>query len=104
MAGKTLTAIEKIGLQLTCPIHLESFVDPRLLACHHVFCRKCLYELADNGTKSAIICPTCRHITRLPQDGVAGLPAAFDVIWLFELRETLLKEQKGAAADNEMLW
>ena len=95
MAGKTLTALEKIALQLTCPIHLEAFVDPRLLACHHVFCRKCLHDLADKGTKVAVICPTCRHITRLPQDGTVDcLPAAFDILWLFELRETLLREQK----------
>lgn len=93
MAGKTVSAVEKINQQLTCPIHLETFVDPKLLNCHHVFCSKCLYALADNGAKNSVLCPTCRRLTRLPPEGVDALPKAFHVLWLYDLRDTLIKER-----------
>ena len=39
-------ALEKLSEQLTCPICLDHYTDPKLLQCFHVFCEKCLKPLA----------------------------------------------------------
>ena len=35
-------AIKKLEEQLNCSICLDTFTDPKLLQCFHVYCRKCL--------------------------------------------------------------
>ena len=85
-------ALQKLSDQLTCPICLDDYTNPRVLPCLHVFCEHCLGQLvlrdAENLTAT---CPNCRRETRLPQEGVAGLPPAFYINHLFEVRDTLQK-------------
>ena len=85
-------ALQKLSDQLTCPICLDDYTNPRVLPCLHVFCEHCLGRLvlrdAENLTTT---CPNCRRETRLPQEGVAGLPPAFYINHLFEVRDTLQK-------------
>ena len=85
-------ALQKLSDQLTCPICLDDYTNPRVLPCLHVFCEHCLGRLvlrdAENLTAT---CPNCRRETRLPQEGVAGLPPAFYINHLFEVRDTLQK-------------
>ena len=85
-------ALQKLADQLTCPICLDNYTNPRVLPCLHVFCEHCLGRLvlrdAENLTAT---CPNCRRETRLPQEGVAGLPPAFYINHLFEVRDTLQK-------------
>ena len=85
-------ALQKLADQLTCPICLDNYTNPRVLPCLHVFCEHCLGRLvlrdAENLTAT---CPNCRRETRLPQEGVAGLPPAFYINHLFEVKDTLRK-------------
>ncbi len=91
-------ALKKLSEQLTCPVCLEHYEDPKVLNCHHVFCSHCLEGLARReGTN--ITCPTCRHETPIP---VGNLKSAFHIHSLIDIQETLLEQQapsKGTASD-----
>ena len=85
-------ALQKLADQLTCPICLDNYTNPRVLPCLHVFCEHCLGRLALRDAENlTATCPNCRRETRLPQEGVAGLPPAFYINHLFEVRDTLQK-------------
>ena len=85
-------ALQKLSDQLTCPICLDDYTNPRVLPCLHVFCEHCLGRLVLRDAENLIAtCPNCRRETRLPQEGVAGLPPAFYINHLFEVRDTLQK-------------
>ena len=45
--------------QLTCPICLGLFIVPKTLPCQHVYCEKCLEDLAKSN-RGCIRCPECR--------------------------------------------
>ena len=81
-------ALEKLNEQLTCPICLDEYTDPKLLRCFHVFCEKCLLPLA-RKTPQVVECPNCRHPTALPPAGVPGLQGAFLIHHLFDIRDIL---------------
>ena len=53
-----------------CVICQNHYSDPRLLACHHCFCKACLAQLT---IKETIKCPLCQTETLLAGNGVDGL-------------------------------
>lgn len=60
--------MELLEEDLTCPICCCLFEDPRVLACSHSFCKKCLEGILD-GNRSVqwrppFKCPTCRKETQ----------------------------------------
>ena len=85
-------ALEKLNEQLTCPICLEHYKDPKLLHCFHVFCEKCLKSLAQQTPQEQVVeCPNCRQSTSLPQEGVPDLQGAFLIHHLFDIQDILKK-------------
>ncbi|KAL3871012.1 hypothetical protein ACJMK2_039036 [Sinanodonta woodiana] len=51
--------------ELTCPVCLEFYKDPRVLPCQHSFCKSCLVALISNKEKDSnceIQCPCCRYV------------------------------------------
>ena len=99
MANKSSTpsdALNKLDKQLTCPICLDDYTDPKTLLCLHSFCHRCLEGLPLDlqGKKLFLSCPTCRTSTELPEAGVAGFPIAFFVNNLTEVH-SLLKKVSG---------
>ena len=85
-------ALEKLNEQLTCPICLDQYTDPKLLHCFHVFCEKCLKPVARQTPQGQVVeCPNCRHLTSLPQEGVSGLQGAFLIHHLFDIQDILNK-------------
>ena len=58
---------------MECPVCLESMLtkNPRILNCDHSFCTPCIQNISD---KDPITCPICREETKLPNEGVEGLP------------------------------
>ena len=91
-------ALEKVDDQVSCAVCLEDYTEPKVLACLHVFCKKCLERLVVQDAANRIVCcPNCRGTTRLPQDGVSQLQSAFYIHHLFEVRDIL---QKVSATDK----
>ena len=92
-------ALEKLSEQLTCPICLEQYTDPKLLHCFHVFCEKCLKPVAHQTPQGQVVeCPNCRHPTSLTQEGVPGLQGAFLIHHLFDIQDILMKVDAPANA------
>ena len=87
----TKDALKKLDAQLKCSICLDTFKQPKLLPCFHVFCKSpCLEKLVARDGHS-LTCPTCRHIVPLSEKGVAGLQSDFHIDRLFEVRDAFNK-------------
>ena len=85
-------AMEKLSGQLSCSICLEDYRKPKILPCLHVFCEPCLEKVVKaQRDKRNITCPNCRKSAPLPEGVVAGLPGAFFIQDLFEVRDSLEK-------------
>ena len=86
-------ALKKLEEQLNCPICLDTYTDPKLLQCHHVFCQKCLVKLVlrDQQGKLTLTCPHCRQVTPVPASGTAGLQSAFHINHLLEIHDSFKK-------------
>ena len=94
---RSRTRVQAARQELICPICIETFSEPRTLACQHTFCTVCLLQLAASagrrtaraapplkpsaaggggaGASSAevtIACPECRANIMLPENGVTG--------------------------------
>ena len=81
----------KLKEQVTCPVCLDVFTQPKLLACIHAFCMDCIDQLEVDGDNK-IYCPTCREPTTLPRNGsAASLRPAFHINISIELYNTAVK-------------
>ena len=69
----------KLEEQLTCPVCLDHYTNPKTLPCLHSFCQHCLQGLPlDKKNETYYLsCPTCRHCTELPEEGAGAFPVAF---------------------------
>ena len=97
MVTKPPSAIKKFEQQLTCPVCLDIYTNPKILPCLHSFCQHCLEGLPVNpqGNKYYIKCPTCRTSTELPEPtGPAAFPVAFHINNLKEVY-SLMKQEKA---------
>ena len=97
MAQKVLQQLEE---QLNCSICLDTFTDPKLLQCFHVYCQQCLVPLVDQD-QEGLTCPTCRQVTPIPDRGVAGLQSAFHINRFLEIKESLEKPENPATTPEE---
>ena len=88
----TEQALKKLEDQLTCGICLDSYTEPKLLQCFHVFCKQCLERLVVRDRQGlSLHCPSCRRSTLLPPTSVSGLQTAFYLNNLFEVRDAIEK-------------
>ena len=96
--------IKKLEGQLNCAICLETYKDPKLLQCFHIYCRDCLVKLVvrDQQGQLSLTCPTCRQATSIPVNGVTGLQSAFQVNHLLEILEQH-KKAKDTAVSQEVV-
>ena len=80
---------------LNCPVCLDTYNDPRLLQCFHVFCQQCLVPLGirDHQGQPTVSCPTCGQVTPLTDRGVAGLHSAFHTNQLLRTHRDFGKNQ-----------
>ena len=93
-------ALKKLEEQVNCSICLDTFTDPKLLQCFHVFCQQCLVPLGvrDQQGQLSLTCPTCRQVTPIPDRGVAGLQSAFHINNLLEIQDSVKKIPNPLAA------
>ena len=96
MAEKVPTpseALEKLVQQLTCPVCLERYTQPRTLPCLHSFCHQCLghFPVQAEGGSHCISCPVCRQTSQLPEEGISGYLPAFFINNLLDLHQLLQK-------------
>ena len=86
-------ALSKLKSQLTCPICLDQYTDPRVLPCAHCYCKDCIDHLPvelENG-RYVVRCPTCRQPSELRERGASSLPVAFHINNLLEIDQLLKK-------------
>ena len=98
-------AFKKLEEQLNCSICLDTYTNPKLLQCFHVYCQQCLVPLVDRDQRGqlGLTCPICRQVTPVPNRGVAGLQSAFHINHLLELQDSFQKldNPEAAALDLE---
>ena len=93
MAVKPSSGLLKLEEQLTCPVCLDLYTNPKILPCHHSFCQECLEGLPQEkearGDTYYLACPTCRQRTEVPREGVGAFPVAFTLNNLKEITQSL---------------
>ena len=63
---------------LSCPICLEIYEDPRCLPCLHSFCLACLEEWGKkSGATRSIACPLCKQLSQMPLGGTRKIKTNF---------------------------
>ena len=85
--------IKKLEEQITCPVCLEHFTNPKVLPCFHSFCLQCLQGVPIvlvEGNRS-LPCPTCRLPCPVPDSGLASLSPSFFTNNLVEVYESMKK-------------
>ena len=101
--GTTTTKeiLKKFDAQLECPLCLDTFKQPKILPCFHVFCKSpCLEKVVTMDGRS-LTCPICRCIVPLTERGVTGLQSDLKTDQLFELREDVKKIKIAPAQRDE---
>uniref|UniRef100_A0A1X7T0N0 RING-type domain-containing protein n=1 Tax=Amphimedon queenslandica TaxID=400682 RepID=A0A1X7T0N0_AMPQE len=97
----------KLKEQLTCPVCLDHYTNPKTLPCLHSFCEHCLEGLPlDKKNETYYLsCPTCRHCTELPEEGAGAFPVAFTLNNFKEIhiegKKEALKKVLSALAERE---
>ena len=87
--------LEKLKGEITCPLCLETFGEPKVLPCQHVYCKApCLEGLAQRSANGTISCPECRKVTQVPENDVNNFPTAFHINRLIEVYKAMEKEKQ----------
>ena len=99
MAVKDAGNLEDLEQEVTCPLCLGIFEDPRVLACQHTYCKSCLDTLVSQGRGShTVCCPECRK----PTDSAADFPVAFKINRLKQIftKMQLDEKKRGKVGDT----
>ena len=93
MAVKPSSGLLKLEEQLTCPVCLDLYTNPKTLPCLHSICQECLEGLPQErearGDTYYLSCPTCRQRTEVPREGVGAFPVAFTINNFKEIAQSL---------------
>ena len=82
----------KNGLEdeITCPLCLNIFEDPKILPCGHIYCKDpCLAGLVAQGNNKTITCPECRKIAHAHNGNVDSFLTAFHIKRLKDLHRSM---------------
>ena len=84
MAEGQVKQVDLLEKEVTCPLCLDLFQEPKKLPCDHVYCKECLRGLALRSLNATISCPECRTLTQVPGNDVNNFLTAFRVNRLIE--------------------
>ena len=103
MAAKpTSGMLKRLESEVTCPLCLDIFTEPKRLPCDHVYCRQCLRGLALRSTTGSISCPECRTDTPVPPNfDVTQFATPHQVNRLVEMYQQNLKLAETEAAEPQ---
>ena len=98
MAVAKQEGIKKLQEEITCPLCLDDFNDPKRLPCGHVYCKvPCLQGLLQLSMSSTVTCPECRSVAQVPANDLDNLPKAFQIN---RLKEVLSELQLSGCIDH----
>ena len=99
-------SIKLLDDQLTCSICLDRFKDPRLLPCHHYFCKECIDKIVEfrldelesnNEDQKSILCPECRRKYNI--NCVESLVPAFFINRFESIIKAIERSQKNLSPE-----
>ena len=94
--AETLELLEK---QVQCSICLETYRDPKALACLHAYCRECIQRLLlQQQRDQEVECPQCRSVVSVAGNDPTSLPTVFFINGLIEWCEILRKAEGNEVA------
>ena len=90
--------LQKLQDQLQCTICQDTYTNPKVLQCDHVYCRECLTQLLLRNMSGdhSLTCPSCRQVTPVPENGVQGLKPAFQINSFLEIKKSLENDIRNA--------
>ena len=96
------TLLNNLHKELSCPVCLITFTDPKQLPCLHSFCLHCLNGIQrTSGRHDIITCPECRKESRVPSSGnLKDLPTSFRINSLLDVLAIKECNTTGAKCGN----
>ncbi|GFR88969.1 E3 ubiquitin-protein ligase TRIM13 [Elysia marginata] len=98
--------------ELTCPICMELFHQPRRLPCGHSYCHACIEAMLDSRAEESglylnyfrpLICPECRAEVNVDfVQGVEGLPLDFKLSKLVELVRFMKTKDTSSSSSEDV--
>lgn len=101
----SITSLENtspLSSLLCCPVCLDKFEDPKILPCHHSFCKRCIDLLPSEIEDSVytVKCPTCRK--KICKDGSNNcFPPSFLLNNLLELQRNRTRSTSITSSDSD---
>ena len=94
--AETLELLEK---QVQCPICLETYRNPKALACLHAYCQECIQQLLLRQQRDQELeCPQCRSVVAVAGNDPSSLPTVFFINGLIEVHKILKKAESNEIA------
>ena len=97
LSRRTLAeTVELLEKQVQCPICLETYRDPKALACLHAYCRECIQQLLKRQQRDQEVeCPQCRSVVAVAGNDPSSLPTVFFINGLIEVYQILKKAESN---------
>ena len=99
MAAGQFEPWQVLEKEVTCPLCLDLFKEPRKLPCDHVYCKDCLKGIALRRLDRTVSCPECRNVSDIPNNDVNDYPTAFYINRLVEAFQQA-QEETNNRKDN----
>ncbi len=76
--------------EITCPLCLNLFKDPKILTCGHIYCGDpCLTGLAAQENNKSVTCPECRKVSHIRNGDIGCFQNAFHIRRITDLYHSM---------------